>query len=93
MKQYKINFWYIPLPKEKQFIESDTAFLTSAVFTETTSDNIDSFHIKLNDIGLNSKHGDFTITRKDGLWQTCDIDGTELNFLKTNISWTLEFLS
>ena len=91
MKRYKITFWYKPLPQENMFIKDNEDFLTNALITENKNIDIDTFHVKLLDIGLDSKYGEFELTRKKGLWQTYDIDGNELNFLKTNISWTLEF--
>ncbi len=46
---------------------------------------IDTFHVRLTDIGLNSLLGEFDILRQNELWQTSDKDSVELNFLKWNI--------
>lgn len=93
MKEYKILFWYKPFPQEDDFVKDTNHFLTSALIKETRCDGVDIFHVRLLDIGLNSLYGEFDITRKDGYWQTFDIDGSELNYLKTNIGWTLEFMT
>lgn len=85
MEVFKITFWKEPYNSEISFVKEFESFVTSATITKSTEGTIDTFHVKLTDIGLNSLHGEFEILRKNELWQTSDQDSVELNFLKWNI--------
>jgi len=91
MRSFKVLFWKTPFVTEIDFVPDTNTYITSATVTQTIDDLSDIFHIKLNDIGLNSLFGEFDIIRKNGYWQTTDKDGAELNFLKWNIICSLEF--
>jgi hypothetical protein len=85
MEEFKITFWKKPYNAENSFVKDDVTFLTSAIITKTTERTTETFHVKLNDIGLNSLFGEFDIIRQNGLWETSDQDSAELNLLKWSI--------
>ncbi len=85
MEEFKITFWKEPYNAENSFVKDIESFVTSANITKTTDETIDTFHVQLLDIGLDSLHGEFDILRQNELWQTSDQDSVELNFLKWNI--------
>ncbi len=85
MEEFKITFWKEPYNPEISFVKDLESFVTSATITKATDVLIDTFHVRLTDIGLNSLYGEFDILRKNELWQTSDQDSVELNFLKWNI--------
>lgn len=85
MEKFKITFWKEPYNAETAFVKDIESFVTSANITKTTDGMIDTFHVRLTDIGLNSLYGEFDIFRQNELWQTSDQDSVELNFLKWNI--------
>ncbi len=93
MSQYELQFWYKSMPKEKEFIEDKEQFITTAFVTETYDNNNIYFKIKLSDIGLLSKYGEFVITKSKDFWTISDIDGSELNHLKGLIIEALELSS
>lgn len=92
MEKFKITFLKEPYTVDNAFIQETKGFITSADITKSTSGIVDTFVIKLNDIGLNSLHGEFNIVRHDGFWKTSDQDSGELNLLKQNIITELDQL-
>jgi hypothetical protein len=85
MENFNVTFWKEPYNHNDSFVKDLTRFIASAKVSKSSSGQIDTFHIKLNDIGLNSLHGEFDIVRENGVWQRSDKDSAELNFLKWNI--------
>lgn len=85
MEKFNITFWKEPLNEDNSFVRDTIALKTSATITKFTEKTHETFHVKLNDIGLNSLYGDFDIVRQNGFWQTSDQDSDELNHLKKNI--------
>jgi len=85
MEEFKITFWKERYNSEISFVKDIESYLTSAIITKSTNGIIDTFHVKLSDIGLNSSFGEFDILRHNGHWETSDSDKVELNFLKWNI--------
>lgn len=85
MEKFKITFFKEPYNADNAFIQETKGFITSAGVTKSTSGTVETFDIKLNDIGLNSLHGEFSIVRHNGFWKTSDQDSGELNLLKQNI--------
>ena len=69
MEKFKITFLKEPYNSENTFIQETKGFITSADITKSTSGIVDTFIVKLNDIGLNSLHGEFNIVRHDGFWK------------------------
>ena len=93
MKQYKITFWHKSIPNEGPFILKEENFNTSALISEINEPECEIFHVKLLDIGLYSKYGEFAIIKTNGFWETYDKDGSEFNFLKANIIEALVLLN
>lgn len=85
MEEYRITFWKEPYNSEISFVKDIDSFLTSAIITKKTDGALDTFNVRLTDIGLYSLYGEFEILRKNEIWQTSDQDTVELNFLKWNI--------
>lgn len=85
MEKFEITFWKKPFNAEISFVKGEVTFKTTANIAKSTEKTTETFHVKLNDIGLNSLFGEFDIVRQDGFWQTSDQDSAELNFLKWNI--------
>ncbi len=85
MDEFKITFWKEPYNAENSYVKDIDSFVTSATINKTTDGRLDTFHVKLTDIGLNSFYGEFYILRENGFWKTTDQDSVELNFLKWNI--------
>lgn len=92
MQEFKITFWKKPYNSETSFVKDFESIVTSAIVVMTTNKAIDTFHIKLTDIGLDSLYGEFDIVRNNGFWKTSDNDSVELNFLKWNIISELSIL-
>lgn len=85
MEKFKITFWKEPLFDDTSFINSSESIQTSAIITKSTYQTIETYHIQLIDIGLDSLYGQFEIIRKNGFWQTSDQGSQDLNLLKKNI--------
>lgn len=85
MEKFKITFWIKPLYDDDPFIKNSEPYLTSANITKSTFQTIESYHVQLDDIGMNSLFGEFEIIRENGNWQTSDQDSQDLNSLKWNI--------
>lgn len=85
MEYFNITFWKEPYHFENSFVKDTEPFRTSAIITKSIEKTTETFHVKLNDIGLNSLYGEFNIVRQNGLWQISDQDSDELNLLKRNI--------
>ena len=85
MEEFKITFWKEPYNAENSFVKDIESFVTTAINNKSTVGTNDTFHVRLNDIGLHSLFGEFDIVRQNGFWQTSDRDSIEMNFLKWNI--------
>ncbi len=92
MEKFKITFLKEPYNADNAFIKETKGFITSADIIKSTSGIVDTFFIKLSDIGLDSLHGEFNIVKNNGLWKTSDQDSGELNLLKRNIIYELDRL-
>lgn len=92
MKKFKITFYKEPYNADNAFGHDTKGFLTSADVTKSSSGGIDTFTVKLNDIGLNSLFGEFNIIRNNGSWSTSDKDSQELILLKQNIIYEIDIL-
>ena len=92
MEKFKITFLKEPYNADNAFIKETKCFITSADIIKSTSGIVDTFFIKLSDIGLDSLHGEFNIVKNNGLWKTSDQDSGELNLLKRNIIYELDRL-
>lgn len=85
MEEFNITFWKEPFNPENSFVKDTDSFKTSATITKFTVKKHETFHVILNDIGLNSLYGEFDILRQNGFWQSSDQDSDELIQLKKNI--------
>ncbi len=92
MEKFNITFLKEPYNADNAFIRETKGFLTSADILKSTYRTVDTFVVKLNDLGLNSLHGEFNIVRHNGLWKMSDQDSGELNLIKQNIIYELEQL-
>lgn len=90
MKEFSITFWKEPYNSGSEYVKNIESFLTTAIVTQSSDGDIETFHIKLADIGLDSEYGEFDIIRNDGLWQTTDLDSAKHNLLKWNIIGALD---
>lgn len=88
-----MTFYAEPYNADNAFVKETKGFTTSADIIKSTNGTVDSFAVKLDDIGLNSLHGEFNIVRDKGFWKTSDQDSGELNLLKRNIITELDQLS
>ena len=91
MEEFNLTFWKKPYNSENSFVKETDAYLTSATIAVSENEEQKVFHVKLTDIGLNSKFGEFDIVKQGIFWQTSDAESVELNCLKENIMSALEF--
>ena len=85
MNKFIISFIYVPYNVESTFVPDLNMIQTTATIMHTKEKNISIFHVKLNDIGLDSLFGEFNIIIDTNFWQVSDVDSNELNKLKENI--------
>lgn len=85
MEKFILTFWKEPYNSKSSFVKEVDDYLTSALVTVSENDGQKIFHIKLTDIGLDSKFGEFDIFKRDLFWKTSDRESEEFLFLKSNI--------
>jgi hypothetical protein len=92
MEKIKITFWKESFNPENSFLKEINNFLTSAEVIKTETKDNENYHIKFNDIGLDSLYGELNIVRRNKRWITSTEDAPELTFLKWNIIGALMLL-
>ncbi len=90
MEIFKIVFKQESYNKENAFVPNVEYYLTSAIITKSIDNDEERYKVKLNDIGLDSRFGEFFMVRKNGFWQSTDQDDVEFNLLKHNITTRIE---